>query len=265
MNSSIAERFPAAWNPNPPSVSAAVRLADGSVHPTACSLNTLLSICALAEPTTFTVYYVGCGADVILGYNWIHSHQLDFCYEAAEQHITFCAERGCCSGRRVRADVALPSTQPTSGSALLSPKEARRLLATVGLDTASPLANPMHWRRQPPGRPGAAAALARMAGDAFAMACLASLADADITLPDGTSLGLGTFAITQSDDPAALDPPDFAQLAEEFKDDFELPNGLPPDRGPEFTLRIDTGDEPMPLSLPLKRLTQASSTSAAAT
>ena len=95
-----------------------------------------------------------------------------------------------------------------------------------------------------------------MAGDAFAMACLASLADADITLPDGTSLGLGNFTITPSDDPAALDPPDFAQLAEEFKDVFKLPKGLPPDRGPEFTLRIDTGDEPMPRSRQLKRLTQ---------
>ena len=206
VNSSIAEHFPAAWNPTQPSGSATVRLAYGTVHPTACSLDTLLSIGSLAEPTSFTVFDY-----VILGYDWIHSHSLDFSYEAAEPNIMFCAERCCCSGHRVSADVALPSAQPTSGSALLSPKEAQCLLATVGLYTVSPLANLLHWGHQQPGCPCAAVALAHVAGDSFVMACLASLANADITLPYGTCLVLGTFDRTTLQH---MTP----QLTEEFKE-----------------------------------------------
>ena len=55
----------------------------------------------------------------------------------------------------------------------------------------------------------------------------------------------------------APDPPEFAALASEFADVLGgPPPGLPPDRGAEFELRIDTGDHPMPRSRPMKRWSQ---------
>ncbi len=53
------------------------------------------------------------------------------------------------------------------------------------------------------------------------------------------------------------DPPEFSALASEYADFLGgAPAGLPPDRGPEFELRIDTGTAPMPRSRPMKRWSQ---------
>ena len=55
----------------------------------------------------------------------------------------------------------------------------------------------------------------------------------------------------------AGDPPDFAALAREYADVLaDPPPGLPPDRGPAFELRIETGTHPMPRSRPMKRWSQ---------
>jgi hypothetical protein len=53
------------------------------------------------------------------------------------------------------------------------------------------------------------------------------------------------------------DSPDAAALIAEYGDVLAgPPPGLPPDRGPEFELRIDTGSQPMPRSRPMKRWSQ---------
>ena len=54
-----------------------------------------------------------------------------------------------------------------------------------------------------------------------------------------------------------MTPPDFASLVAGYGDVLGgPPPGLPPDRGPEFELRIETGSHPMPRSRPMKRLSQ---------
>ena len=97
-----------------------------------------------------------------------------------------------------------------------------------------------------------------MADHAFIMASLSSLASADVTLPDGTELFVGSFALVAPDKQAVpnLEDPEFAALAEEYSKVFELPKGLLPSRGREYELVIDTGDAPMLKSRPLKRFSQ---------
>jgi hypothetical protein len=52
-------------------------------------------------------------------------------------------------------------------------------------------------------------------------------------------------------------PPDFAALAGEYADVLAgPPPGVPPDRGPAFELRIETGCHPMPARGPMKRWSQ---------
>ena len=47
-------------------------------------------------------------------------------------------------------------------------------------------------------------------------------------------------------------PPKFAALAGEYADVLaDPPPGLPPDSGPAFDLRIETGTQPMPRSWPI--------------
>ena len=97
-----------------------------------------------------------------------------------------------------------------------------------------------------------------MADDTFVMVSLSSLAYANVTLPDSTELFVGSFALIAPDKPAVpySEDPEFAALEEEYADVFELPKGLPPSRGREYELVIDTGDAPMPKSRPLKRFSQ---------
>ena len=87
-----------------------------------------------------------------------------------------------------------------------------------------------------------------MADDVFIMASLSSLASADVTLPDCTELFVGSFALVAPDKSVVPDSEDseLAALAEEYTEVFELPKGLPPSRGREYELVIDTGDVPMP-------------------
>ena len=108
-----------------------------------------------------------------------------------------------------------------------------------------------------PPRDPSAAATAALAEDT-----LAGLADTGTTLAHGTELLVGPIAFA-ADGPAftlppdAGDPPDFASLAGEYADVLAgPPPGLPPDRGPAFELRIETGAHPMPRSRPMKRWSQ---------
>ena len=107
-----------------------------------------------------------------------------------------------------------------------------------------------------------AAALSAAAEAAWATDTLAGLADSGTTLADGMEVFVGSMTFT-ADGPASTlpgppdegDPPDFAAIVAWYGDVLGgPPPGLPPDRGPEFELRIETGSHPMPRSRPMKRL-----------
>jgi hypothetical protein len=67
-----------------------------------------------------------------------------------------------------------------------------------------------------------------LADDLHAMACLSSLASADLTLPDGTELFMGGFSLVQPDAPSpGSDHQAFEALVQEYDDVFNLPIGIP--------------------------------------
>ena len=108
---------------------------------------------------------------------------------------------------------------------------------------------PSRWR-PPAGRPSLVAALAAAAEAAWTTDTLAGLADAGTTLDDGTDLFIGSVSFAV-DGPAFVlpaedgDPPDAAALVAEYGDVLAgPPPSVPPDRGPEFELRICTGSHP---------------------
>jgi hypothetical protein len=94
-----------------------VRQADGQALPTQGSVEVLLSLGALEEPTHFTVFDLDCDADVIMGFPWLRSHGLVFVYE--DPQVCFCSEAGCTSGRRVRMDLARRQRRPPTLPLLL--------------------------------------------------------------------------------------------------------------------------------------------------
>ena len=53
----------------------------------------MLVLGGLDKATEFIVYDIGCGVDVLLGYNWLAAHDLHFLYESAQ--ASFCVEKGC--------------------------------------------------------------------------------------------------------------------------------------------------------------------------
>ena len=134
------------------------------------------------------------------------------------------------------------------------PNEVQSLLAALRWDTSTLLVSPLKWR-WPERRGRRAAALAE---NAFVMASLSSLASADVTLPDGTELFVGSFALVAPDKLLVPDSedPEFAALEEEYANVFELPKGLLPSCSSEYKLVIDTGDAPMLRLRPLKRFSQ---------
>jgi hypothetical protein len=234
---------------------------------------------ALEEETAFVDFDVDCNVDIILSYDWLRAHGLTFLYDADE--VCFCAERGCTSGRSVRLDLTLaaqtsPATRLSAtdggtGSLLACrlgcgfPRLAARRSGSLP-QAARPLLLPS---RRPPGwtTRWRASTCLYYDHDNEASKCVAGLANTCTTLPDGTKLFVGsiTFAAEGpafSLPPDAGDPPDFAELAAEYGDILAgPPPGVPPDRGPAFELRIDTGSHPMPRSQSAGR--RASLTSAA--
>ncbi len=124
-----------------------------------------------------------CYADLILGYNWLCTHNLASLYDLNE--VCLCAENGSTSGRRIRLDLVLDA--PTSSATRLSPAEAHALLGAVGLGDVPTLRRPSLWRPLE-GRSSAVATLAAAAAAAWAEDTLAGLADNGTTLADGTEL-----------------------------------------------------------------------------
>ncbi len=82
----------------------AFRQADGQAQLTQGSVEVLLTLGALEEPTLFTVFDLEYDADVILDFPWLHSNGLAFVYE--DSQVCYCTEAGCTSGRRVRPEYA---------------------------------------------------------------------------------------------------------------------------------------------------------------
>ena len=86
----------------------------------------------LDEETSFTVYDIGCGADALLGYGWLASHNLQLLYQ--ERKVSMCEKAGCPDPTRC---VCLASAAPkASAAALMSPRELRELLSLVGMGQA---------------------------------------------------------------------------------------------------------------------------------
>ena len=231
--------------------------ADGSSRPTGGAVEARLVLGGLDEDTAFVEFDVDCDADLILGHDWLRAHDLAFLYDSDQACL--CAERGCSSGRRVRLDLLLD--QPAAPASRLSSADLRLLLGAVGLGSAPALGRPSQWT-SPSGRPAMAAALTAAAEAAWAADTVAGLADTGSTLVDGTTLLTGSITFAAEGPaftlpPDAGDPPEFAALAAEYSDVLGgPPPGLPPDRGPEFELHIETGPHPMPHSRPMKRWSQ---------
>ena len=198
-----------------------VRQADGSSRATLGTVEAPLALGDMEEPTLFSVFDVDCDADVILGYDWLRAHDLTFLYD--ENQVCFCAEHGCLSGRRVRADLVLPGASSPDAASLLRGNQLLQLLGATGLPVADPLNGPARWSRPLPGRFAAPSAyLAAAAQEAWAADTLAALAEGGTSLADGTEPLLGSIHLAAADAPPPsrleADPPEFSALASEYAD-----------------------------------------------
>ena len=116
-------------------------LALSKLCPTEGSFSTDLSLGSLTEATSFTVFSVYCGADVILGYDWLKAHYLQFLYDDSQISVR---PAGDLSGRLVRADLATAADPAAAAAAsLMLPNEVRSLLAALGWDTMPLLGSPL--------------------------------------------------------------------------------------------------------------------------
>ena len=211
------------------------------------------------------------GLDIILGWDWISSHDLQFLYP-----------QGTVSGTGFSGPLSLPlrcraPSTPSSASVLIGHGEFRRMLRRLVPAGNATAAAAAVVAEDPPARHGgmskplaplgaaelAAAANARRAralrrrfGSDVAALPAPRFADGIELLDDGTELHLATVRF--SDASISLegdDHPAFAALKAEFADVLAgPPPGLPPDRGIELVL--ETGDRPMPRTRPLKRLSE---------
>jgi hypothetical protein len=180
-----------------------VRQADGSSRATLGTVEAPLALGDMEEPTLFSVFDVDCDADVILGYDWLRAHDLTFLYD--ENQVCFCAERGCLSGRRVRADLVLPGASSPDAASLLRGNQLLQLLGATGLPVVDPLNGPARWSRPLPGRFAAPSAyLAAAAQEAWAADTLAALAEGGTSLADGTELLLGSIHLAAADAPPSV-------------------------------------------------------------
>ena len=228
----------------------------------------------LREVITMSPLDLGPELDIILGWDWISSHDLRF----------LCPQGGVV-GEGPHGSVSAP-LRPFSGppatraAVLIGHGEFRRMLRRVvpaaPADFHEPAAVAAHLATRPARRhsgmskpldPLGTAELAevdhqrqlrrarRRAGLAPAPP-LPRFLDGMELLTDGTELHLASLRF--ADASIALegqDHPDFAALKAEFADVLAgPPPGLPPDRGIELVL--ETGNRPMPRTRPIKRLSE---------
>ena len=225
----------------------------------------------LCEIIDMSPLALGPGLDIILGWDWISSHDLRFLYPQG-------AVRG--SGLFDALTAPLQATGSALAQTLIGHGEFRRMLrrvvpadppasaATTPTATPSPPPLTPHSGLSKPLEPLGAAEVARL--DAAAEARRARwvcrrcgptpppvrFATGVELLSDGTELHLASVRFVDTSlDLQGSDHPAFAALKAEYADVLGgPPPGLPPDRGIELVL--DTGDRPMPRTRPVKRLSE---------
>ena len=213
------------------------------------------------------------GADLILGWDWISSHDLHHLYADGQVRLR--------SGpTQLQLDLLPAGARPAARTLqVMGHGEFRRLLRQCAPElpagTDSPPISPTQPPQAPPrsssgwSRPlyadftelaavEAAAVQAartrRRPGRPPAPPCVGRFADGMEVLKDGTELHLASFCLADAE--LRLEGADdvaFAALKVEYADVLGgAPAGMPPDRGME--LELETGGAPMPRSRPVKRL-----------
>ena len=218
------------------------------------------------------------GADLILGWDWISSHDLQHLYNGGQ----VCFRSG---PALLQLDLLPADARPVARTLpVIGHGEFRRLLRQLvhelpaeeesadpppGPAPPPPLATP----RSSPGwsRPlhadhaelaateaatAQAARARRRPGRPPAPRCVGRFADGMEVLKDGTELHLASFCLADAElRLAGCDDPGFAALKVRYADVLGgAPPGMPPDRGME--LELETGGAPMPRSRPVKRLSE---------
>ena len=212
------------------------------------------------------------GDDLILGWDWISSHDLRHLYVDGRVSLR--------SGPALLQLDLLPASARPAARALsvISHGEFRRLLRQIeramptaagppptpppvraaGLRGSSGWSRPLHADHATLAAAEAATLQAARArrhpGRPPAPRCIGRFADGVEILKDGTELHLASFCLADAElRLEGADDPAFAALKVRYADVLGgAPPGLPPDRGME--LELETGGAPMPRSRPVKRL-----------
>ena len=268
-----ALNLPVSSDPGPTAVTLATPDATRSVSPPVVVHLSLGDAEPLREVIAMSPLDLGPELDIILGWDWLSSHDLRFLYP-----------QGCVSGGGPQGPLSVP-LRPTvraasQASVLIGHGEFRRMLRRVvpaGVPPPDPApAEAARLAALPPSRHGGMSKPLDPLGTAELAEAdrqrqlrrtqrrsgrapppqLPRFVDGTEILDDGTVLHLASLRL--ADASLALegqDHPAFAALKEEFADVLGgPPHGLPPDRGIELVL--ETGDRPMPRTRPLKRLSE---------
>ena len=214
---------------------------------------------------------LGSGLDIILGWDWISSHDLRFLYPQG-------AVAG--SGPCGTLDAAMQSKSigPAQAQILIGHGEFRRMLRQVLPDAASAMVAPPLLSHPPTSASTSnereskvtllgSATVARLGAAAQTRRerlrhrrCGPEPATRFVSgverLCDGTELHLASLRLVDASiEMQGSDHPAFAALKAEYADVLAgPPRGLPPDRGIELVL--ETGDRSMPRTRPVKRLSE---------
>ena len=270
--------LPPSGEPGPRSVATA---AAGGQHQLGAPV--LLHLCLgdlFREAMSISPMDLEVGDDIILGWDWISSHDLRHLYQAGQVSLRSGAAQ-------LQLDLLPPeaAVPRATMATVIGHGEFRRWLRQ--LDGPAPAsAGPQPRPDPPPTAPPSpgqrskgwsrpvhadhaelaaveeaerqAARIRRRHGSpAYTETSLAGrFADGVETLRDGTELHLASFGPADAElRLEGVDDPAFAALKAEYADVLgEIPPGLPPDRGMELVL--ETGRAPMPRSRPVKRLSE---------
>ena len=258
--SAVSMASPGTQLPLPPPVSVHLVLGDGE---------------PLREVIDMSPLDLGPGLDIILGWDWISSHDLRFLYPQGD--IVGSGLHGSLSAPLQR----VPSPGSAQARVLIGHGEFRRMLRRV-IPSAPPEAadGPATAAyvvaTSPPARHGGMskpleplgteelAAVARQRQERRELRRFGSTPPAALPrflngielLNDGTELHLASLRLVDTSlTLSGADHPAFAALKDEFADVLGgPPPGLPPDRGIELVL--ETGTRPMPRTRPIKRLSE---------
>ena len=260
--------------PGPTSVTTA---ATGGTLGLAAPVHIFLSLGdELRESISVSPMDMDVGDDLILGWDWISSHDLRHLYADGRVHLR--------SGPALlQLDLLPASARPvTRALQVIAHGEFRRLLRQierpVPVERDPPPAPSAHTGPPPPllprrstgwSRPVDADHAALAAAEATQLQAARArrrpgrpseprhtgcFADGMEVLQDGTELHLASFCLADAElRLSGTDDPAFAALKTKYADVLGgPPPGMPPDRGME--LELETGDARMPRSRPVKRL-----------